>query len=151
MGTASKGIYLGVTTATAANLLADYEEGSWTPALQFGGAAVGMGATVLGIYTKIGRVVFFQGRVTLSDKGSSTGNALIQGLPFTSRNLANSSHAITIWNNGVNYDGYPHGLVGHNEAFITLYETAEGGGITNLTNSDFANTDDIIVTGHYIV
>jgi hypothetical protein len=29
--TASKGIYLGVTTATASNLLDDYEEGTWTP------------------------------------------------------------------------------------------------------------------------
>ena len=36
-GTASKGIYLGVTTATASNLLDDYEEGTWTPALKFGG------------------------------------------------------------------------------------------------------------------
>ena len=31
-GTASKGIYLGVTTATASNLLDDYEEGTFTPA-----------------------------------------------------------------------------------------------------------------------
>ena len=30
-GTASKGVYLGVTSATAANLLDDYEEGSFTP------------------------------------------------------------------------------------------------------------------------
>jgi hypothetical protein len=29
--TASKGIYLGVTSATASNLLDDYEEGTWTP------------------------------------------------------------------------------------------------------------------------
>jgi hypothetical protein len=28
---ASKGIYLGVTSATASNLLDDYEEGTWTP------------------------------------------------------------------------------------------------------------------------
>jgi hypothetical protein len=29
--TASKGVYLGVTSATASNLLDDYEEGTWTP------------------------------------------------------------------------------------------------------------------------
>ena len=32
-GTAAKGVYLGVTSATAANLLDDYEEGSYTATL----------------------------------------------------------------------------------------------------------------------
>ena len=33
-GTGSKGVYLGVTSATAANLLDDYEEGSFTPTFE---------------------------------------------------------------------------------------------------------------------
>jgi hypothetical protein len=33
--TSSKGIYLGVTTATASNLLDDYEEGTFTPTYYF--------------------------------------------------------------------------------------------------------------------
>ena len=32
--TASKGIYLGVTSATASNLLSDYEEGTFTPTIE---------------------------------------------------------------------------------------------------------------------
>jgi hypothetical protein len=32
--TASKGVYLGVTSATASNLLDDYEEGTWTPTFE---------------------------------------------------------------------------------------------------------------------
>ncbi len=32
--TADKGVHLGVTSATAANLMDDYEEGTWTPTFQ---------------------------------------------------------------------------------------------------------------------
>jgi hypothetical protein len=51
--TASKGIYLGVTTATAANLLDDYEEGTWTPAIT---GATGV-TNLEGSYTKVGNIV----------------------------------------------------------------------------------------------
>jgi len=68
-----------------ANTLDDYEEGTWTPALQFGGAATGMTYSVQQArYTKIGRVVHVQLRIALSAKGSSTGGAKITGLPFAS-------------------------------------------------------------------
>ena len=39
--TADKGIYLGVTSATAANLLDDYEYGNWTPGLTSTSATFG--------------------------------------------------------------------------------------------------------------
>lgn len=69
-------------------LLEDYDEGSWTPALNFGGNAVGMtySATPAGRYTKIGRTVFATGSFTLTAKGSSTGLATVAGLPFTAAN-----------------------------------------------------------------
>ena len=58
---ASAGIYLGVTSATAANLLNDYEEGTWTPAFGFSsGGSVGYAARV-GTYRKIGKSAKFLG------------------------------------------------------------------------------------------
>ena len=58
-GTAAKGVYLGVTSATAANLLADYEEGNWTPGVSFGGASVGVAYnSQLGVYVKVGKMVW---------------------------------------------------------------------------------------------
>ena len=54
LGTAGKGIYLGVTSATAANLLDDYEEGTWTPAV----AGVVM-SSASGRYVKIGNYYHF--------------------------------------------------------------------------------------------
>jgi hypothetical protein len=71
------------SASTDANTLDDYEEGTWTPSLKFGGASVGMTGTFEGYYTKIGRLVSGQGRMILSAKGSSTGAATL-ALPFTS-------------------------------------------------------------------
>jgi hypothetical protein len=77
----------------AANALADYEEGTWTPAIAFGGNAVGVTYTVAqGFYTKIGKVVHCNGNMTLSNAGSSTGGVTITGLPFTvDDNMPNTS------------------------------------------------------------
>jgi len=86
----SKGVYLGVTSATPANLLDDYEEGSFTP--QYRGSA-GSGTPTytdqVGRYTKIGRVVHIQIRLVLSNKStySSGGTVEIYGLPFSVTNV----------------------------------------------------------------
>ena len=85
--TASKGIYLGVTTATASNLLDDYEEGDWTPAWSAQGTAPSVThAAQNGSYTKIGRLVIAKGQVATNASGISggSGTLIITGLPFTS-------------------------------------------------------------------
>lgn len=65
----------------------EYETGTWTPELQFGGASTGITYAIRsGIYTRIGNVVLWQFDIGLSSKGSATGDATIAGLPFTSRN-----------------------------------------------------------------
>jgi len=66
-----------------------YETGNFTPSLTFGQNAVGITYTVagqIGRYTKIGRIVHVDLVVQLTDKGSSTGNVSLQGLPFTVHN-----------------------------------------------------------------
>ena len=52
---ASYGIYLGVNSATASNLLDDYEEGSWTPIVTTGGANPSY-TTQHGRYVRIGNI-----------------------------------------------------------------------------------------------
>lgn len=67
-----------------ANTLDDYEEGSWTPSLSFGGSASGVTYSVqTGRYTKIGRLVTVEVRITLTSNGTGTGGATITGCPFT--------------------------------------------------------------------
>jgi hypothetical protein len=84
--TASKGIYLGVTTATASNLLDDYEEGTFittlTPSTS-GSITVSNSENELK-YTKIGNTVFIQGRLTITGSSSPVGSNLNLGsMPFT--------------------------------------------------------------------
>lgn len=80
------------TPAHAGSYIQTYTEGTFTPGLQFGGAAVGMTISLQqGRYTRIGRLVFCQIELTLSAKGSSTGAATITGLPFTAQSAPRSA------------------------------------------------------------
>jgi hypothetical protein len=78
-GGSGHGIYLGVTSATAANHLDDYEEGTWTASLT-GSASY---TTNTGYYRKIGNLVYITLYFTINSYTS--GNRVnMQGLPFTS-------------------------------------------------------------------
>mgnify|MGYP003636025337 CR=1 FL=1 len=92
--TAAKGVYLGVTSATAANLLDDYEEGDWTPTIGQGATASSdatyNGSFTAGKYTKIGRIVHCSATLRLTDKGTQSGAISITGLPFASANNVGS-------------------------------------------------------------
>ena len=83
-----QGVTLGTAAGTynAANTIDDYEEGTFTPNLTFGGSSTGMNySNRQGDYTKIGQAVFFTIKIVLSNKGTSTGNAVIS-LPFSVKN-----------------------------------------------------------------
>jgi hypothetical protein len=68
----------------SSEVLSDYEEGTWTPTIAFGGASVGVTyASQAGTYTKIGRQVILNFDVRLSNKGSSAGVWQISNFPFT--------------------------------------------------------------------
>ena len=74
---ANAGIALGVGTAnTASNVLDDYEEGTWTPALD--GISE---SNASGDYTKIGNVCTAKFKISSDGSGS---NINITGFPFTS-------------------------------------------------------------------
>ena len=76
--TASKGIYLGVTTATVSNLLDDYEEGTWTP-----GVNQGTINNISSSYIKVGnKVTIFSNIDTFSNR-TSTETVEVSSLPFS--------------------------------------------------------------------
>ena len=126
-----------------ANCLDDYEEGTWTPTILFGGASAGVTyAAQQASYIKIGKNVFVQFRVVLSNKGSSTGNANVGGLPFAASGSANVGYpagTFTFENGGVSL---PYGLLCLAWSDSTLYLRANNGGtaFTNVTNSNFSNS-----------
>ena len=81
----NNGIQLGngLTNSTA-HQLDDYEEGTWTPDLRFGGGNSGVTyGSRTGKYIKIGGIVIARFGIKLNNKGSSTGSARIYGLPFS--------------------------------------------------------------------
>ena len=79
----SGGVYLGGTGA--ANLLNDYEEGTWTPSFIFdiGGTGITYGTRV-GYYTKVGQLVHIQFTIEVTGGVSSSDYFLRLNLPFTS-------------------------------------------------------------------
>ena len=88
IGTDGKGIDFSATPGTGTSeLLADYEEGTWSPTITGGttnptGLVIGGGST--GKYTKIGRLVtvsMYFGVITWTTPG--TGLFFISGLPFS--------------------------------------------------------------------
>lgn len=71
-------------SSTNANTLDDYEEGTWTPVIKLGTTtqSTSGASTVVGTYTKIGRVVYVQATIDAITK-SGTGDLYVEGLPFT--------------------------------------------------------------------
>lgn len=124
-----------------------YGEGTWTPSLQFGPGSVGMTyANQQGVYARIGKLYIAQARITLTAKGSSTGNAVIQGLPGGSivepvRSI-NSSRYL----NMASLSGGLAGFAIGNQ--IQLY-THGAASVSVLTQANFTDTSDLWVTAIY--
>jgi len=77
------GIYLGVNSVAASNLLDDYEEGTWTPSWSAGGGSLTGTSSNYGKYTKIGDTVHLWFGATI-DSGTASSYYRITNAPFTS-------------------------------------------------------------------
>ena len=135
-----------------ANTLDDYEEGTFTPGVEFGGGSTGMTfSTQVGTYTKIGQRVNVEITVILSAKGSSTGNATVTGLPFTSNSLTNNWSAVTMRPSLISFANVPLADIAPGATIINFRESTEAGTVTSLTDADFSNTSSIRMSASYRV
>ncbi len=89
---ASAGIYLGVSSATAANLLDDYEEGAWSPVPKAGGTDINMASASTGAYYKVGKIIYLRAQLRMN-RGSNTGAFTVTGLPFAPNDSAHGAGA----------------------------------------------------------
>jgi hypothetical protein len=136
----------------AANALDDYEEGTWTVGVAFGGAAVGVTTSAnTGTYTKIGRQVTVNGYLALTNKGSSTGSATITGLPFTIPNSFQNFAAANIFLVSVTFTNQFQAVGTVNTTTISLEEITLLGTNSTITDTDFANNSQIVVSFTYFV
>ena len=105
----------GSHSGSSSSVLDDYEEGVYQPTITFdsGGSMATGGSNTYLAYTKIGRLVYVSGSLTLSSESSPSGN-MIMSLPFANSILAEaadlawgncywSSQGGTIINGGVTY------------------------------------------------
>lgn len=157
IGTSGKGIDFSATAdATATSeLLADYEEGTWTPVLSDGTNNATMSASTAGSYTKIGNTVFYRARVRLTSLGSVSGNIRVTGLPYT------------VTNNNSNYGGGSTAAYGGSlsltagvsvsqipvatTAYIGLYTWDSTAGCTAMQATEFTASGDLYISGQYYV
>ena len=141
----SGGITFNGDTA-AANALDDYEEGTFTPALEIGGSTSGITySEQLGLYVKIGTFCYVQITITLSSKGSNSGVLTFNNLPFLSDNTAGARGGGTVnffgQMSGVNgaptvygeQGTYRTGLYDAGNSIVALSQMDN----TNLTNSTY--------------
>ena len=118
--------------SVSSNVLADYEEGSWTPVLSNDGTAfTSISNSSSGHYTKIGNVVtitmYHRTDGVTKGSASDTDNVLITGLPFTPSSSIQRTFVPIGFN--VNWAQYPNqALIVEGNAQIELYKYASSGG-----------------------
>lgn len=142
---------LGVHSGMLDNMNPIYATGTFTPALQFGGAAVGMTTSyAIGTYTRHGNRVFYSISLKLTAKGSSTGVATIAGMPFTSKNTTNHAFPNSVLFNlmAVTLTQPIQATINPNTTTISLGKLTTGS-YDAFDQADFTDTSLIQVTGQY--
>lgn len=134
--------------SAGANDLDDYEEGTFTPLVQFSGLSVGVTYTTqTGKYTKIGNRVFFSLVVVLSSKGSSAGTATVAGLPFTPASSGQSAVAGLPVFTGVT-GIVTVGITGTTALSLRIHNN---GGEANLDDTKCTNVTQFVISGQFEV
>jgi len=129
------------------NTLDTYAEGSWTPVLEFGGASTGITySTQTGSYVKVGKLVTVSMNITLTSKGSSTGLAAVNGLPFT---VGKTGLGPTSFQNmSANVWGLKGVAVETTASVLFQYDSPPT--VVNTDDTDFTNTSILIWSASYI-
>jgi hypothetical protein len=154
----SGGVYLGGTGA--ANKLDDYEEGTWTGALDFFSGSTGSLAYTTNTlrYVKIGNQVSIFGAIgwSANNFSASNGSLCLTGLPFTGTNNnarrggVNIHYAETPWLNLTIYQQTFREEVSETKMTFN-FTTGTNGNLTG-TTSDYTNIDStgtLFISGSY--
>ena len=136
----------GVTFDDGTNILSNFTGNTaWTPVLTFGGASVGITYdTQTGVYFSIGGMNFFRVSINLSSKGTSTGTAIITGIPVTA---INGTFPCCLQCDNITFTD---GIIARIQLTnIYISNLTSGGSRVDLTNTAFVNNSVMIITGFY--
>lgn len=158
IGTSGKGIDFSATANSSgtmtSELLADYEEGTFTPTWT---TATGSGATVdlaSGWYTKIGNRLYFDIAISTNGHGTAAGAITIGGFPFTQTANANQlgSACCALQANGGMAGAYTPALrVNYNAATAVPVIFSATTGSATMTAADWGVSGSYRFTGSYQV
>jgi len=147
IGTSGKGIDFSAATpdgtgSTGSEVLDDYEEGTWTPAVTSGTVAVGSNK-----YVKIGKMVYLTAWIgSISDLTSST-EFEVTGIPFTVDTSADNAVSGAVMQRHITYTSGFTSIVSFvsTGTKIRLYELASGTpSYKVVTHSQFVNSSTSI-------
>jgi len=126
--------------------------GSWTPTFVAGGGVPTYSVQV-GSYTKIGKRITFQGRLTITSFNTLSAGALtIAGLPFAAANVTNDYGGMSVhfYANITTAMTWMGGYIAPGASAITVQHTAGVTSNTVATNkTDLSAAADIIFSGTY--
>ena len=130
-----------------------YSEGSWSPDLRFGGGNIGLTYSFCdGCYRKMGRFVYVQCAFGLSSKGTSTGPARIEGLPFPIGGAVNQRFGMSIaYLEGLHCSTVPLFSLYQGNNSVEFLAINSGSPPTTLTDTAFTATANIQISGSYFV
>jgi hypothetical protein len=137
----------GLTATGSATALFDNsrEAGTFTPAITFGGGNTGMTTAGQGNYRMIApKTCHVWGRITFSAKGSSTGTAVLTGMPKTSDDVALDANVFPLrGNNMASLTSMPLATITKDSSQATLYDTGASG-VVVLDDTNFLDTTILI-------
>lgn len=133
------------------NTLDDYEEGTFTPVLEFGGGSTGITyARQAGYYTKVGNRVIINMELQISAKGSSTGDATITGIPFVASSATYNQNVLSTRLQNITFSGVYNGEIFVANDYISLLDTATTGTATNINDTNFTASGRVRANGAYL-
>lgn len=153
-GTAAKGFNFTANTPAAgktSQLLNWYEEGTFTPTLNFSGGTAVTYSAQTGYYTRVGNQVTVWVRIAISALSTSSGNVQIDGLPFTAGTGSFGTGVI----DALNMTGLTAGgtiMVTTSAANASLYPVVSTTtGRAQLSSTKFTDTSDLRMSVTYKV
>ena len=141
----------GISFDSGSNILGDYEKGTFTPVLSFGGGTTGITYSLQAAnYIRIGDLVNFNIRMVLTSKGTDTGIATITGLSITP-DSSSPYHGVIACTNLTFSGNYVEARIVDNSGFeVQVQNNTSGSATTSITDSGFANNTSLRISGSFI-
>jgi len=139
--------------SVSAEILDDYEEGTWTGVISDGSNAMTMNGTyTTGYYTKVGNLVTISGYFIVTSLGSASGAIRMTGLPFTvaDANAAYSAVSVT-YGQGLNITA-GHTVSAHldiNQTFFSFTVWDATTGVSSMTAAEWSADGQCMISATY--